>query len=231
MLFRSWTPITELVSVGMTDTGEVFEQEVEITSTKQPLRLRRVVVKLLHPTRDKDWEIAILTNLSASQAEAIAIAALYRDRWGIETLFQTITKNFNGEIQTLAYPKAALFSLCMALVVSNILATLKAALGSVYGVAKIDAGLSDFYLVDEIGGTYRGMMIAIPPSHWQEFAPMELPQLSQVLKYLAEFVHLKRFLKHPRGVKKKRSPLMIDRKHRHISTHRLLNPLPPDRLQ
>ena len=153
------------------------------------------------------------------------------DRWGIETLFQTITKNFNGEIQTLAYPRAALFSLCMAFVVSNILATLKAALGSVHGVEKITAGLSDFYLVDEIEGTYRGMMIAIPPPHWQEFAPMELPQLSQVLKYLAEFVHLKRFLKHPRGVKKKKPSLIIDCKHRHISTHRLLHPLKPTSLQ
>ena len=35
-------------------------------------------------------------------------------------------------------------------------------------------------------------------------------QQFQLLKYLAEFVHLKRFLKHPRGVKKKRSPLMIE---------------------
>jgi hypothetical protein len=121
-----------------------------------------------------------------------------------------------------------LFSLCLALIVYNILATLKAALGSVHGVQKIDAGLADFYLVDEIQGTYRGMMIAIPPPNWQEFALMELPQLSQVLKYLAQFVHLKRFLKHPRGVKKKRSALIIDRKHRHLSTHRLLNsPEPP----
>lgn len=85
-------------------------------------------------------------------------------------------------------------------------------------------GKPDFYLVDEIQGTYRGMMITIPPPDWQEFALMELPHLSQVLKYLAQFIHLKRFLKHPRGVKKKRLPLIIDRQHRHISTHRLLNP-------
>ncbi len=110
------------------------------------------------------------------------------------------------------------------MVVANILATLRAALGSVHGVAKIDAGLSDFYLVDEIQGTYRGMMIAIPPPHWQEFAPIELPHLAQILKYLAQFVNLKRFLKHPRGAKKKRPPLIIDPKHRHVSTHKLLNP-------
>ena len=218
-----WTPITELVSVGMTATGEVFEQEVEITGTKQPLRLRRVVVKLLQPTRDKDWEIAILTNLSASQADAITIASLYRDRWGIETLFQTITKNFNGEIQTLAYPRAALFSLCMALVVSNILATLKAALGSVHGVEKIDAGLSDFYLVDEIGGTYRGMMIAIPPPAWQCFNDFALPDFVLLLQDLASKVHLIRFLKQPRKDKKPKPPLVKDPKHPHVSTAKLLS--------
>jgi len=36
-------------------------------------------------------------------------------------------------------------------------------------VEKLDAALSDFYVVDEIQGTYRGMMIAIPPEHWQCF--------------------------------------------------------------
>jgi len=39
-------------------------------------------------------------------------------------------------------------------------AVVKAALGSVHGIGKIDAGISNYYLVEEIQGTYRGMMIA-----------------------------------------------------------------------
>ena len=117
-------------------------------------------------TRDKEWEIAILTNLPYA-VPANKITEIYRNRWSLENLFQTVTENFNGEIQTLAYPKAALFSFSMALVTYNILATLRGALGSVHGVGKIEAGLSDFYLVDEIQGTHRGMMIAIPSTEWE----------------------------------------------------------------
>jgi hypothetical protein len=58
----------------------------------------------------------------------------------------------------------------------NILATIRAVLGSVHGVGKIEAGLSDYYLVDEIQGTYRGMIISIPALHWQVFET--LPSMS-----------------------------------------------------
>lgn len=97
------------------------------------LSCRRVVLKLFKPTRDGDTEIAILTNLPTSDAGSALVAQLYKNRWGIETLFFTVTENFNGEINNLAYPKAALFSYCMAIIAYNILATLRAALGSVLG--------------------------------------------------------------------------------------------------
>lgn len=217
-----WKPVSELQPLGQTETGKIFEQEIEITYEGKVLRVRRVNLKLFQPTRDKEWEIAILTNLPVADANAAKIAELYRSRWTLETLFQTVTENFNGEIQTLAYPKAALFSFSMALVVYNILATIRAALASVHGVGKIQAGLSDFYLVDEIQATYRGMMIAIPSLHWQPFGTSSLTQIAQVLQHLAAKVNLKRFLKTPRGAKKKRDPLIVDPKHRHVSTERLL---------
>jgi len=55
----------------------------------------------------------------------------------------------------------------------------------------IVAGLSDFYLVDDIHGIYRGMMIAIPPVHWQCFEDFTLNQMVDVLQHLATKVHLK----------------------------------------
>ena len=218
-----WTELSELKTLGQTDTGNLFEQCVEICYEGNRLKCRRVVLKLFVPTRDKEWEIAILTNLPPSHADAAKIGELYRNRWSLETLFQTVTENFNGEIQTLAYPKAALFSFSMALVTYNILATLKAALGSVHGIGKIDASLSDFYLVDEIQGTYRGMMIAIPSQQWQIFRTYSLDQMGQLLQQLATGVNLKRFLKAIRSPKKKRQPLIVDHKHRHVSTARLLD--------
>jgi IS4 transposase len=59
-----------------------------------------VVVRLKKVSRDGDWEIAIVTSLPPTVASATDVAELYRRRWSIETLFQTVTKNFEREIQT-----------------------------------------------------------------------------------------------------------------------------------
>ena len=76
--------------------------------------------------------------------------------------------------------------------------------------------------VDEIQGTYRGMMIAIPSPQWEIFRMFSIDQMGKFLQQLATGVNLKRFLKAIRGLKKKREPLIIDKKHRHVSTARLL---------
>jgi hypothetical protein len=111
----------------------------------------------------------------------------------------------------------------MALVTANILAVIRAALGGVHGVGKIEAGLSDFYVVDEIQHTYRGMMIAIEPAHWSVFQSFTLIELTNILQQLAGMVHLKCFLKSPRGPKNKKLPLAAKRSQPHLSTAKLLN--------
>ncbi len=88
----------------------------------------------------------------------------------------------------------------------------------------MSAALSDFYVVDEIQGTYRGMMIAIPPEHWQGFSTLTEVALAALLKQLATEVNLKRFLKQPRKQKVPKIPPIKDPKHPHISTARLLSP-------
>jgi hypothetical protein len=69
----------------------------------------------------------------------------------------------------------------MALVTANILAVIRAALGGVHGVGKIEAGLSDFYVVDEIQHTYRGMMIAIEPVVSQKQGSGKLGKLKALI--------------------------------------------------
>jgi len=165
----------------------------------------------------------ILSNLPETVASAEVVSQLYRNRWQVEGLFLSVTTNFEGEIATLAYPKAALFSFSLALVTYNSLATLRAALASVHGVEKIEAALSDFYVVDEIQGTYRGMMIAVAPDHWQCFSVMSLADLAELLKQLAAQVNLKRFLKQPRKNKILKPPRVNDPKHPHVSTAKLLS--------
>jgi len=85
-----------------------------------------IVLDLFKPTRNKEKEIAILTSLPFSEASAAVAAQLERQRRSIENVFQRVTENYEGEFQTLEYPKGALFSFCLALVTYNILATVRA---------------------------------------------------------------------------------------------------------
>ena len=85
-----------------------------------------IVLDLFKPTRNEEKEIAILTSLPLSEASAAVVAQLYRQRRSVENLFQTVTENYEWGIQTLGYPKAALFSFCLALVTYNIWATVRA---------------------------------------------------------------------------------------------------------
>ncbi len=129
---------------------------------------------------------------------------------------------FNCELNTLGYPKAALFVFCLAIVALNILSTVKAALKSVHGVGKVEAGLSDYYLVEEVQGTFRGMTIALPTLIWLPYLAMSAAEFAQTLKQWAALVNLKRFSSSPRGQKKPKTKPSYDPKHPHVSTARLL---------
>ena len=187
--------------------------------------LRRIKVVLEEATRDGEEEIFILTNLPLTVANALIIAQIYRHRWTIETLFQILTDIFNCEIKTLGYPKAALFAFCVALVSYNILSVVLAALRSVHGIEKIEQEVSSYYLADEIRGTYRGMMIAIPHQEWQVFDQINLLDLTQVLQDLATKVNLSVFLSHPRSTKKTQKWVKKTRptKKPHVSTAKILS--------
>ena len=123
-----WTSETELVHSGGSEGGEVFSQTGVISYKGQSCRCRRVVVQLEQPTRDGETSYALLTNLPETDANSVLVATLYRKRWTVETLFQVATETFHCEIKTLGYPRAALFSFCMALVAYNLFSTLKAVL-------------------------------------------------------------------------------------------------------
>jgi IS4 transposase len=217
-----WQALDELQSVAVVEAGELFEQTIQIEYEGHVWQLRRIVLRLSQPTRHGDQEIVVLSNLPEPIASAIVVSKLYRERWQVEGLFLSVTTNFEAEIKTLAYPQAALFSFSLALISSNILATVRAALTSVHGVEQGQM-VSDFYVVDEIQGTYRGMMIAIAPEHWQCFRDLALTDLARWLQELAAQVNLKRFRKQPRKSKTKPPPRVKDPKHPHVSTAKLLS--------
>jgi len=182
--------------------------------------LRRVTVELNEPTRDGEHEIHVLTNLPQRVA-ALRVAELYRKRWTIETAFQEIAANFAGEIETLGYPRAALFAFCMALVSFNILSVILHAMRARQGAN--DDEVSIYYVCEEIAHTYRGLDLILDPSHWTAtYAELTPTQLAQALVRIAARVVLSRYRKHKRGPKKP-PPKMNKKRRNHISTARVLD--------
>jgi IS4 transposase len=208
---------------GRIDTGRVFEQTIRARNDAgEILILRRVTVVLDKPTRDGETEIHLLTNLPRKAARARVIAELYRRRWTIETAFQELEATLNGEVNTLGYPKAALFAFCVAVVAYNVLSTLKAALRSVHGETVVAEEVSGYYVADEIKMTHRGMMIAIPEDEWVVFHDLTASELAGVLVQLAEVVRLPKYRKHPRGPKKPTPKKQSGAKIKHVATAKIL---------
>jgi hypothetical protein len=90
---------------------------------------------------------------------------------------------------------------CLALMAFNILSTVKAALKDVHGAGKIESGLSNYYVVEEVQSTFRGMKIAIEADEWKPFAHWSVALFAEFLRDCASHVTLKRFLSSPRGPK------------------------------
>lgn len=208
--------------VGEIETGVVYEQTMQIVDAEgYEQQVRRITVKLDQPTRDGDEEIHVLTNLPR-KVRARKIAELYRARWKIETAFQEMAENLQGEVNALGYPKAALFGFCMALLSYNTLNVSKAAVSAAHGEEAADA-LSTYYIADEISATYRGMMIVITASFWtNRFATLTPAKMARALTDIAKHINLKRYRKNPWTPKKrdKRKGRLPPRKH--VSTARVL---------
>ncbi len=206
--------------VGEIETGVVYEQKMEVADGDGKVRTyRRITVHLYEPTRDGDTEIHVVTNLP-QRVGATSIANLYRDRWQIETAFQEVAENLEGEIQTLGYPKAALFGFCMGLVTYNLLSVVRAAVHSVHG-EEAAKNLSTYYMSHEVASTHLGMSVILEGEFWQDkYASFTPTQMASELKRLAKNIRLSKFKKGKWTPKKKKK---MNKKNRgHESTLRIL---------
>lgn len=211
--------------VGRCETGMVYEQTIEIDDPRagETLALRRVTVELDKPTRDGDTEVHVLTNLPAD-ADAVELAALYLARWKIENLFGELRQALDAEINTLCYPQAALLAFCVGLLTYNVISVVKGSLCAAHGDRAELQRLSTYYLAEEIGAAYWGMMIAIPQRAWRRaFANLSPQQMAAVLKELASHTRIKQFQKHPRKTRNPPPPRTGGLREKHVSTQRLLN--------
>src|SRR6266568_8748228 len=211
-----------LRSCGRTPTGQVAQQRVCVVDghgTKQIFR--RLRLTLNEATRDGATILHILTNVPR-QVSAQQVADLYRKRWTLETAFKHLEAYFHSAINTLGYPKAALFGFCLALVAYNVLAVVLAALRGVHGEDTVDHKVSLYYIATEISATYKGMMIAIPEPEWEIFYAMNTADLAAILLDLARRVSLQAFCKSSRTPKKPRPQGKKAPKKGHVSTAKLL---------
>ncbi len=217
--------------VGETDSGIVYEQQIQLTNEDgEEFTMRRITLVLHMPTRDGDQEIHLLTNLP-QRVDACRIATAYQSRWTIETAFAKLTQDLKCELNTLGYPKAALFSFCVAVVMYNALSTVLAALRATHPKVATSASrrtgkdriFSFYYLADEISGVWRGMAIAIPSEHWTvAFANLTPKQMAKRLLWLARHVDVNEFLTNPYGPKKRKPKPKNTTRGRHVSTYQIL---------
>lgn len=206
--------------VGEGPTGKIYEQEIQLTFEGETRIFRRITIELLEPTRDGEVVMHLLTNLPKDVSGAV-VATMYRRRWTIETLFAEVTETLACEINTLCYPKAALFVFSLALLAANAVAVVKASLRAAHGAAEADQ-LSAYYLALEIKQVHEGMMIALPAENWHVFQAMTTKQFAAELKKIASYADLARYQKSRRGPKKPPPKRTKYRNGGHVSTHKVL---------
>lgn len=181
---------------------------------------RCVRIELPAPTRDGDTHLDVLTDLPDT-VDAATVARLYRKRWTLETAFQHLEQHFASELNTLAYPRAALFGFCLALVAYNVFSVMRAALDSAHS-EPVSKGVSSYYIAHEISATFRALLLLGEALDWQFLATCPPVQFAHWLRDVARNVRLDSLKKHGRGPKKPPQKKPYDPKQPHVSTYKLL---------
>ena len=211
--------------VGKDERGRpIYEQAVLLTDEESGERwtARRITIQLDKPTKDGDWEIHILTNLPVEAADALMIASLYGDRWTVEAAFQHLTEDLRCEINTLGYPKAALFGFCLAAVAYNVVSVVKAALRAAHGKEFVEEQLSMYYVTLEVAQVATGMNIAIAEKHWEIFRHMSVKEYADTMVELAQRMDLRKYTKQKRRPTKHPTKKISGKKIKHVSTAKIL---------
>jgi IS4 transposase len=208
--------------MGKTDTGRVYEQKLELpTYDGRTLVVRQIEIELLKKTRDGDARIVILTNLTEEEADAIKVTQIYRKRWTLETAFHKLTTTLRCEINTLCYPKAALFAFSLACLAYNAVAVVMASIIAQHGRQKAEQ-MSFHYMSEEIAQTYDGMMIAIPESYWTKVRTLSTTDFAQHMREVSRHIDFEYFRKSKRGPKKPKPKLKHRKRKVHVSTAQIL---------
>lgn len=217
-----WKTCGPKTKIGNKDGDTFYEQPIEMEFRGQRLKLRRITIRLSTPTRKGDTEIHLLTNLP-KRISGQQVAGAYRKRWKIETAFQQLAETLKCEIETLGYPKAALFSFCMGLMMFNLLSVIKTAIAVAHGKPEIAEELSTYYVALEISDAWLGFRIALTDDEFRRLEGHRTEaQLASRLRSLGRQVNLNQFLKSKRGPKKPPPKRKSGNRGNHVATSRML---------
>ncbi len=205
------------------DNGWVSECRIRLGDQPDGLELRRISIELDTPTRDGDYEVYLWTTLSLEQATSTQVAALYLERWQIETAFLKLTVELRCELDTLGYPAAALFGFTVAVVVYNALAVVWAALRAGFDDPLIEQKLSSYHIALEMANTTATLMTMVDIEEWAYFRTLTAAGMAAWLIQCCAYVQMRKYQKaKPRGPKKAK-PKRVKEKSSHVSVARLLN--------
>lgn len=219
-----WEPAGPRRHAGTDDGRPVHVQPVRVIhpETGEVMKARRISVPLRNPAKNGDTELNVLTNLPTQAATELEVLSLYGNRWTIEMAIQHLKGDLRCEIDTLGYPKAALFGLCVALMAFNTVSLVKGALQVTWGEEFVNEQLSMYYLTKNVSKVTAGMLIAIPQRDWKQFRTMSIKDFAATLLDLARHLPIHKYRKQKRGPKKKPPKKIACKKHTHHSTARLL---------
>ena len=201
--------------------GDVLEQPIEVQWPDATwYRVRRITVRLAKATRDGDQELHVLSNLPPT-VSAVAIAEGYAGRWTIETCLGHVAQSLNAEIDTLAYPGAALLCFCTALTLFNLLSTQEGLLLK-FSTAAAKPSISYYYLALEIAETRWGLEVLVDANYWECLAAMTRETFLAFARSIARHANLQRYRKHSRGEKRPPPKRLSGKNRAHVSSHRII---------
>ena len=215
-------PLSALGKRVRIEGGWVREQRIEVSYQGQTRKLRRLCVDLDEPTRDGDEQIQLWSTLARKRASGAQLAELYCKRWTIETAFLKLTVELRCEINTLGYPRAALFGFSVAVVAYNILAVLWAVLRVVYDESTVANEISTYHVADEMANMAESLTLIVDAEDWAVFRQMSAAEMANWLLACAANIELRKYKKaKPRGPKKS-LPKRTKSASPHVSTARLI---------
>lgn len=210
--------------LGRTSTGRVYEQALQLSKEEGALIVRRITIELDQPTRDKDTELHLLSNLPDT-VEGLLIGESYRQRWEEETAFQVLQMTLTCELASVGHPHAALFLFCISMTAYNLRQVLFAALYAEHEEQEV-LEVSHFHISQDIANYTPGMLIAVRIAEWLEYIPTTIRGCGKLLRQIAARIDLKKYRKARRGAKKKKPFRSRNVPSKHVSTAKQIK-LPP----